>query len=101
MVGEIRDRETAETVFQASLSGHLVVTTFHAGSATEAVSRLSDMGIEPYLLRSGLLALLSQRLLRRLCACAEISRAEADRMGLDVEHWTVPVGCVECGQTGY
>tara|TARA_R110000850_G_scaffold77904_20_gene168732 strand:+ start:3069 stop:4286 length:1218 start_codon:yes stop_codon:yes gene_type:complete len=101
MVGEIRDRETAETVFQASLSGHLVVTTFHAGSATEAVSRLSDMGIEPYLLRSGLLAILSQRLLRRLCACAEISRAEEDRMGLDVEHWKVPVGCVECGQTGY
>tara|TARA_R110000868_G_scaffold306224_2_gene567444 strand:- start:180223 stop:181440 length:1218 start_codon:yes stop_codon:yes gene_type:complete len=101
MVGEIRDRETAETVFQASLSGHLVVTTFHAGSATEAVSRLSDMGIEPYLLRSGLLAILSQRLLRRLCSCAELSRAEEDRMGLDVEHWKVPVGCVECGQTGY
>lgn len=101
MVGEIRDRETAETVFQASLSGHLVVTTFHAGSATEAVSRLSDMGIEPYLLRSGLLAILSQRLLRRLCSCAEFSQAEEDRMGLDVEHWKVPVGCPECGQTGY
>lgn len=101
MVGEIRDRETAETVFQASLSGHLVVTTFHAGSATEAVSRLSDMGIEPYLLRSGLLAILSQRLLRRLCSCAEFSQAEEARMGLDVEHWKVPVGCVECGQTGY
>ncbi|WP_232103572.1 GspE/PulE family protein [Gimesia algae] len=101
MVGEIRDRETAETVFQASLSGHLVVTTFHAGSATEAVSRLSDMGIEPYLLRSGLLAILSQRLLRRLCSCAEFSQADEDRMGLDVEHWKVPVGCVECGQTGY
>ncbi|WP_417390658.1 GspE/PulE family protein [Gimesia sp.] len=101
MVGEIRDRETAETVFQASLSGHLVVTTFHAGSATEAVSRLSDMGIEPYLLRSGLLAILSQRLLRRLCSCAEFSQAEEDRMGLEVEHWKVPVGCPECGQTGY
>lgn len=101
MVGEIRDRETAETVFQASLSGHLVVTTFHAGSATEAVSRLSDMGIEPYLLRSGLLAILSQRLLRRLCSCAEFSQAEEDRMGLDVEHWKVPIGCAECGQTGY
>ncbi len=101
MVGEIRDRETAETVFQASLSGHLVVTTFHAGSATEAVSRLSDMGIEPYLLRSGLLAILSQRLLRRLCPCAEYSQAEEDRMGLDVEQWKVPVGCVDCGQTGY
>jgi len=101
MVGEIRDRETAETVFQASLSGHLVVTTFHAGSATEAVSRLSDMGIEPYLLRSGLLAILSQRLLRRLCDCAQFSHAEEDRLGLHVEQWKVPVGCTDCGQTGY
>ncbi|QDV48085.1 GspE/PulE family protein [Gimesia fumaroli] len=101
MVGEIRDRETAETVFQASLSGHLVVTTFHAGSATEAVSRLSDMGIEPYLLRSGLLAILSQRLLRRLCSCATFSNAEEERLGLPVEQWKVPAGCADCGQTGY
>src|SRR5690606_36720148 len=49
MVGEIRDRETAETVFQASLSGHLVLTSFHAGSSAEAISRVADMGIEPYL----------------------------------------------------
>ena len=49
MVGEIRDRETAETVFQASLIGNLILTTFHAGSCTRALSRLSDMGIEPYL----------------------------------------------------
>ena len=101
MVGEIRDRETAETVFQASLSGHLVVTTFHAGSATEAVSRLSDMGIEPYLLRSGLLAILSQRLLRRLCSCATFSNTDAERLGLPVEQWKVPAGCADCGQTGY
>lgn len=101
MVGEIRDRETAETVFQASLSGHLVLTTFHAGSAAEAVSRLSDMGIEPYLLRSGLLAILSQRLLRRLCSCAQFSSVEEDRLGLHVEQWKVPVGCTDCGQTGY
>jgi type II secretory ATPase GspE/PulE/Tfp pilus assembly ATPase PilB-like protein len=101
MVGEIRDRETAETVFQASLSGHLVITTFHAGSATEAVSRLADMGIEPYLLRSGLLAILSQRLLRRLCACAQPSATEEDRLGLPVEQWKTPTGCAECGQTGY
>lgn len=101
MVGEIRDRETAETVFQASLSGHLVVTTFHAGSAAEAVSRLSDMGIEPYLLRSGLLAILSQRLLRCLCSCAQFSDKEEDRLGLHVERWKVPSGCFDCGQTGY
>ena len=54
MVGEIRDADTAETVFQASLTGHLVLTTFHAGSSAQAVSRLGDMGIEPYLLHSGL-----------------------------------------------
>lgn len=66
MVGEIRDPSTAETVFQAALTGHLVLTTFHAGSSVEAITRLLDMGIEPYLLRSALRAVLSQRLLRRL-----------------------------------
>ena len=101
MVGEIRDRDTAETVFQASLTGHLVITTFHAGSAARAVSRLSDMGIEPYLLRSGLLAILCQRLLRRLCKCAEETAAPEARLGLPVENVRVPVGCEECGSTGY
>lgn len=65
LVGEIRDRETAEIAFQASLTGHLVLTSFHSGNAANAVSRLLDMDIEPYVLRSGLLAILSQRLLRR------------------------------------
>ena len=69
-VGEIRDRGVAETVFQAALTGHLVLTTFHAGSAAGAISRLVDMEIEPYLLRSGILAILNQRLVRRLCSCA-------------------------------
>jgi type II secretory ATPase GspE/PulE/Tfp pilus assembly ATPase PilB-like protein len=70
MVGEIRDRETADMVFQASLSGHLVLTSFHAGNSAEAISRLADMGIEPFVLRSGLRAILSQRLLRRRCECS-------------------------------
>jgi general secretion pathway protein E len=82
LVGEIRDQPTAETVFQAALTGHLVLSTFHAGSAASGVSRLIDMGIEPYLLRSGLRAMLHQRLLRRLCACAK-------------------AGCSECRHTGY
>ncbi|SFI06457.1 GspE/PulE family protein [Planctomicrobium piriforme] len=69
LVGEIRDKATAEIVFQASLTGQLVLTSFHAGSAADAISRLSDMGIEPYVLRSGLRGILSQRLLRRLCTC--------------------------------
>jgi len=69
MVGEIRDRETADMVFQASLSGHLVLTSFHAGSSAEAVSRLVDMGIEPFVLRSGLRSIVTQRLLRKRCEC--------------------------------
>ncbi|MFH1264393.1 MAG: GspE/PulE family protein [Planctomycetota bacterium] len=101
MVGEIRDRATAEAAFQASLTGHLLLSTFHAGSAAEAISRLSDMGIEPYLLRSGLLAILSQRLVRRLCECSRLSDDPADRLGLPVEGVRVPVGCDACGQTGY
>ena len=71
MVGEIRDRATAEAAMQASLTGHLLLSTFHAGSAVETLGRLLDMGIEPYIVRSGLLAILSQRLLRRLCSCAQ------------------------------
>jgi general secretion pathway protein E len=101
MVGEIRDRPTAEAALQASLTGHLLLSTFHAGSAAETIGRLLDMGIEPYVLRSGLLAILSQRLLRRLCACArEADHADA-RLGLPVEHVRVPVGCQACGGTGY
>ncbi|WP_166822145.1 GspE/PulE family protein [Thalassoroseus pseudoceratinae] len=101
LVGEIRDRETAETVFQASLTGHLVMTTFHAGSAVRSIGRLLDMDIEPYLLRSGLAAVLCQRLMRRLCECAEESRDSADRFGLPVETVRKPIGCEQCRFTGY
>lgn len=101
MVGEIRDRDTAETVFQASLTGHLVLTTFHAGSSSQAVSRLGDMGIETYLLHSGLLAIVCQRLLRQLCECARESSETRDLMGLPLESVKVPVGCSACRGTGY
>lgn len=101
MVGEIRDTATAEAAFRASLTGHLLLTTFHAGSAAEAISRLSDMGIEPYLLRSSLLGILSQRLVRRLCECGVWSDAEEDRLGLPVERTRVAKGCEKCNQTGY
>lgn len=101
MIGEIRDRATAEAAFGASLTGHLLLSTFHAGSASEAVSRLSDMGIEPYLLRSGLLAILCQRLARRLCDCARPSQDPLDRLGLPVERAWLPVGCEGCSGTGY
>ena len=69
-IGEIRDRATAETALQAALTGHLILTTFHAGSACEVIGRLLDMGIEPYVLRSGLRAVVAQRLVRRLCSCS-------------------------------
>ncbi len=101
MVGEIRDPATAEAAFQASLTGHLLLSTFHAGSAAEAISRLGEMGIEPYALRSGVLAILSQRLLRRLCSCAEASRSEDDRLGLPVDEVRLPTGCPQCRLTGY
>lgn len=101
LVGEIRDRLTAETVFQAALTGHLVLTTFHAGSAAGAVCRLSDMGIEPYLLRTGVLGIVAQRLVRKLCGCSVESSSEADRLALDVSSCRVPVGCEKCRGTGY
>ncbi|MGZ0169690.1 MAG: GspE/PulE family protein [Planctomycetales bacterium] len=101
LVGEIRDRVAAETVFQAALTGHLVLTTFHAGSATGAICRLSDMGIEPYLLRTGLLGIVAQRLVRRLCDCAKESSVGEDLLGLDLPSCHVPIGCEKCRGTGY
>lgn len=101
LVGEIRDRETAETVFQACLTGHLVLSTFHAGSAAEAISRLGDMGIEPYLLRTGLLGILCQRLFRSLCDCATWTDDDAAKLGFVVPRVRVPVGCERCDGTGY
>ncbi len=101
LVGEIRDRDTARTVFQAALTGHLVVTSFHAGSAPEALSRLADMGIEPYVLRSGVLAVVAQRLVRRLCSCALPVSSPNDLLGLPVEHASKANGCDQCSETGY
>jgi type II secretory ATPase GspE/PulE/Tfp pilus assembly ATPase PilB-like protein len=88
-------------VFQASLTGQLVLTSFHAGSAAEAVGRLFDLGVEPYLLRSGLLDVLSQRLVRRLCHCAGHGTSVEDHLGINVLHCRIPRGCEQCGQTGY
>ena len=101
MVGEIRDRPTAEAALQASLTGHLLLSTFHAGSAAETISRLLDMGIEPYVLRSGLLGVVCQRLLRRLCRCARKCDDPDARLGLPVDRVMVPTGCEACGGTGY
>lgn len=70
LVGEIRDPETAQTAFQASLTGHLVLSTLHAGSSAQGVTRLRELGVAPYLLRTGLRGLMCQRLLRKRCGCA-------------------------------
>ncbi|MCP4170967.1 MAG: type II/IV secretion system protein [Fuerstiella sp.] len=83
MIGEIRDPETAECAFQAALTGHLVLTTFHAGSAVEAVTRLLDMGIEPYLISSTLRAVVCQRLFRKACSvCLAQTATDRNSAGL-------------------
>jgi general secretion pathway protein E len=101
LVGEIRDRDTAEGVFNAALTGHLVLSTFHATSAAGAVSRLAELGIEPYLLRSGLLGVLHQRLVRKLCACSLPIQRTLDFLGLPVSRGRHAAGCESCQQTGY
>lgn len=100
-VGEIRDRATAEVAFQAALTGHLVLSTFHAGSAAGVIGRLSDMGIEPYILRSGVRAIVCQRLVRTLCACARDADDPEQKLGLPVARARVAVGCDACRGTGY
>ncbi|PQA86807.1 type II secretion system ATPase GspE [Hyphococcus luteus] len=108
MVGEIRDVETAEIAVQASLTGHLVLSTVHTNSAVGAITRLRDMGVEPFLLSSTLAAVMAQRLVRRLCpSCKEAyepDAAERKMAGLrDGEAATLyrPVGCGRCNNTGY
>jgi len=100
-VGEIRDRTTAEVAMEASLTGHLILSTYHAGGAAEAVGRLLDMGIEPYLIRSGVLAVISQRLLRQVCQCAEWTDHPSQKLGMPAERVLVAKGCEQCRHTGY
>ncbi|HEY1611224.1 MAG TPA: type II secretion system ATPase GspE, partial [Paraburkholderia sp.] len=95
MIGEIRDLETAQIAVQASLTGHLVLATLHTNDAASAVTRLTDMGVEPYLLASSLLGVLAQRLVRCLCPVCKQARVEEGRTT-----WH-PVGCEKCGQSGY
>ena len=108
MVGEIRDLETAEIAVQASLTGHLVFSTLHTNSAVGAVTRLRDMGVEPFLLSSSLIGVLAQRLVRVLCAdCKESYTAgAADCRALGVAEHNPPTlyrpkGCASCNQLGY
>jgi type II secretory ATPase GspE/PulE/Tfp pilus assembly ATPase PilB-like protein len=100
-IGEIRDRTTAEIALEAALTGHLILTTFHAGSACEVIGRVLDMGIEPYVVRSGLRVVVAQRLVRRLCSCARPATGAAEFLGLPIRCASVPVGCDLCQGTGY
>ena len=99
MIGEIRDLETAQIAVQASLTGHLVLATLHTNDAVSAITRLADMGIEPFLLSSSLLGVVAQRLVRRLCPECKIARPGAGTDADRVDYH--PVGCPACGQTGY
>jgi general secretion pathway protein E len=108
MVGEIRDVETAEIAIQASLTGHLVLSTVHTNSAVGAVTRLRDMGAEPFLLSSTIAAVLAQRLVRRLCpSCRTPRRADPGEralLGAPAHGETTiyePGGCGRCSQSGY
>ena len=112
MVGEIRDRETAEIAIQASLTGHLVFSTLHTNDAASAVTRLLDMGVEPFLISSSVLAMMAQRLVRLVClACREpfvpaaetlselgLTAAEVQQQGGQFFHGQ---GCEACRHTGY
>ena len=96
MIGEIRDLETAQIAVQASLTGHLVLATLHTNDSVSAVTRLTDMGVEPFLLSSSLLGVVAQRLVRRLCQ--ECKEASIEPDGRTVYR---PVGCPACSHTGY
>ncbi|WP_420427077.1 type II secretion system ATPase GspE [Algiphilus sp.] len=108
MIGEIRDLETAEIAVQASLTGHLVLSTLHTNTAVGAITRLRDMGVEPYLLSTSIIGLMAQRLVRVLCPhCKEAHEAEpVEREALGIKH-SEPVtlyrekGCSKCRGTGF
>ena len=108
MIGEIRDMETAQIAIRSSLTGHLVLSTLHTNSAVESISRLTDMGIEPFLLSPSLIGVIAQRLVRRVCRdCSEKKIPnEYEQLIFTQNHMTVSEvtrgrGCPSCNQTGY
>jgi type II secretory ATPase GspE/PulE/Tfp pilus assembly ATPase PilB-like protein len=110
MVGEVRDVETARMAIQSSLTGHLVFSTLHTNDAAGAVSRLLDLGVEPYLVSSSLIAIMAQRLVRRVCPdCTqpyEPTAHELRELGIgdaspENSNFVTGGGCERCFQTGY
>ena len=108
MVGEIRDRETAQVAIEGALTGHMVLSTLHTNDAPTAITRLIEMGIEPFLIASALDCVVAQRLARVLCPhCkrrtiipAQVVRDHGYNAQFDIEAYE-PVGCVRCGRMGY
>jgi type II secretory ATPase GspE/PulE/Tfp pilus assembly ATPase PilB-like protein len=109
MVGEIRDRETAEIAMKASQTGHLVLSTLHTNDAVSSIVRLLDLGIPGFLISSSVTGILGQRLVRKLCSCHAIQPASPEfqmrlvQAGIKKAPLTmaVPMGCDKCDQTGY
>jgi general secretion pathway protein E len=103
LIGEMRDKPTAEIALQAALTGQLVVTTFHAGDCRDALNRLLDIGIPPYAVHNAVRLIVAQRLVRRLCDCSKPGDVEQDaqRLGLKVAQCRIPGTCDECQHTGY
>jgi general secretion pathway protein E len=100
MIGEIRDMETADIAVQASLTGHLVLATLHTNDAVGAVTRLTDMGVEPFLLSSSLIGVVAQRLLRKLCDACKVPMDTPHTDGTITRTYK-SVGCPICNNTGY
>ncbi|MBB2183675.1 Flp pilus assembly complex ATPase component TadA [Lachnospiraceae bacterium MD1] len=106
MIGEIRDSETAGIAVKASITGHLVVSTLHTNSAASSITRLVDMGIEPYLIGDATIGVIAQRLVRRLCGCKKgyyATKEEREYLRCDSEELQLykPEGCIHCNGTGY
>jgi type IV pilus assembly protein PilB len=108
MIGEIRDKETADIAIKAALTGHMVLGTLHTNSAAASVTRLIDMGVEPYLVGAALRLTVAQRLLRRLCRHCRIPRPLTEEEAVYINHPELagttiyePSGCIYCGDRGY
>ncbi|HEY1991734.1 MAG TPA: ATPase, T2SS/T4P/T4SS family, partial [Gammaproteobacteria bacterium] len=110
MIGEIRDAETADMAVQAALTGHLVLSTLHTNDAPSSLSRLLDLGVQPFLIQSTLLGVIAQRLVRTLCPhCKREAQVDDADWEALVSPWKAPkprkvyeaVGCLECRNTGY
>jgi type II secretory ATPase GspE/PulE/Tfp pilus assembly ATPase PilB-like protein len=103
LIGEMRDRSTAEIALQAALTGQLAVTTFHAGDCRDAIHRLIDLGIPPYAVQNAVRLVVAQRLMRRLCQCSQPGDPDRDarQLGLDVNQCRIPGACDDCLHTGF